>query len=92
MPKVLYTESYNRRARKFIKRHPELLKQYTKTLQLLEADPSHPSLKLHKLIGKLSGLYAVSINVTYRISLELLIKDDTVIPVHVGSHDEVYGA
>ena len=92
MPKILYTESYNRRARKFIKRHPDVLKQYTKTLQLLEANPAHPSLRLHKLTGKLSGLYAVSINVTYRISIEMIITEDTIIPIHVGSHDEVYGA
>ena len=92
MPKILYTESYNRRARKFIKRHPDVLKQYTKTLQLLEANPSHPSLRLHKLTGKLSELYAVSINVTYRISIEMIITEDTIIPVHVGSRDEVYGA
>jgi len=91
MPKILYTESYNRRARKFIKRHPDVLKQYRKTLQVLEANPSHPSLRLHKLTGKLSELYAVSINVTYRISIEMIITEDTIIPVHVGSHDEVYG-
>lgn len=90
MAKILYTESYIRRARKFVKRHPELIGQYRKTLQLLESNPSHPSLRLHKLSGKLSGLYAVSINVTYRISLEFLIQDDTIVPVNVGTHDEVY--
>lgn len=90
MAKILYTESYIRRARKFIKRHPDVVGQYEKTLKLLESNPSHPSLHLHKLGGKLSGLYSVSINVTYRISLEFLIQDDTIIPVNVGTHDEVY--
>ncbi len=90
MAKILYTETYIRRARKFVKRHPELIGQYQKTLQLLESNPSHPSLRLHKLSGKLSSLYAVSINVTYRISLEFLIQDDTIVPVDVGTHDEVY--
>ena len=90
MPKILYTDSYIRRARRFVKRHPELIEQYRKTLHLLEADPSHPSLRLHKLSGKLSALYAVSINTIYRIALEFIIQDDTIIPVHVGTHDEVY--
>jgi len=88
--KILYTESYIRRAKKFIKRHPDIVGQYEKTLKLLESNPSHPSLHLHKLGGKPSSLYSVSINVTYRISLEFLIQDDTIVPVNVGNHDEIY--
>lgn len=90
MPKILYTQSYIRRAQKFAKRHPDLLGQYEKTLRLLEMNPSHPSLRLHKLGGRLEGLYSVSINMTYRISLEFIIRDDTVVPVDVGTHDEIY--
>lgn len=90
MAKILYTHSYIRRARKFAKRHPELLSQYEKTLKLLETNPSHPSLGLHKLSGKFEGLYTVSINKSYRISLEFIIQEDTIIPVDVGTHDEIY--
>ena len=90
MPKILYTQSYIPRAQKFARRHPDLLGQYEKTLKLLEAKPSHPSLRLHKLGGKLEGLYSVSINMTSRISLEFFIRDDTVIPVDVGTHDDIY--
>ena len=90
MPKILYTHSYIRRAAKFIKRHPEIVSQYEKTLKLLEVNPTHSSLRLHKLSGKLEGLYSVSINMSYRISLEFIIQEDTVIPVDVGTHDEVY--
>ena len=90
MAELLYTESYIRRAKKFIKRHPNLIEPYRKTLKLLESNPSHPSLRLHKLSGKLSGLYSVSINITYRISIEFQIQNDTIIPVSVGTHDEVY--
>ena len=74
----------------FIKKHPEIVSQYEKTLRLLEANPTHPSLRLHKLSGKLEGLYSVSINMGYRISLEFIIQEDMVIPVDVGTHDEVY--
>ena len=89
MPKIVYTESYIRRAKRFIKRHPDLLGQYEKTLRLLELNPSHPSLRLHKLSGKLDDLYSVSINISYRITLELLIREDTIVPVNIGSHDQV---
>jgi len=35
-------------------------------------------------------LHSVSINLSYRITLELLIRDQTVIPINVGDHDAVY--
>ena len=87
---LVFTEQYNRRAKRFLTRHPELAQQYLKTLQILEADPRHPSLRLHALKGKLEGLHSVSINVSYRITLELLIQDGEIIPVNVGDHDAVY--
>ena len=85
-----YTHSYLKRAKKFIKKHPELVEQYRTTLRLLEANPHHPSLRLHQLQGRLKDLHAVSINISYRITIELLIADKEIIPVNVGSHDEVY--
>ena len=90
MAEILYTESYNKRAKKFIKKHPDLLPQYEKTLKLLEINPNHPSLRLHKLKGKLSELYSISINISYRISIDFIIEDDKIIPIDVGSHNEVY--
>ena len=90
MAEILYTDSYLKRARKFIKKHPDLISQYKKTLKILEINPYHPSLRLHKLHGKLSELYSVSINISYRISIIFLIKDDKVIPIDLGSYDEVY--
>lgn len=87
---LVFTEQYNRRAARFIKRDPELRQQYLKTLQLLEANPFHPSLRLHALSGRLEGLHSVSINLSYRITLELLIKDQEIIPVNVGDHEAVY--
>ena len=88
--KLIFTEQYVTRAARFLKRHPELEKQYLKTLQLLEMNPHHPSLRLHSLSGRLQGLHSISINLSYRITLELLIKDEEIIPVNVGDHDAVY--
>lgn len=88
--KLVFTESYTRRAVKFIRKHPEVLPQYEKTLYLLELNPFHPALRLHKLKGRLSHLHSASITLSYRITLEFLIEGRTIIPVHVGSHDEVY--
>ncbi|MEL0046629.1 MAG: plasmid stabilization protein [Deltaproteobacteria bacterium] len=88
---LVFTESYNRRAAKWFKRHPDLRTTYLKTLQLLELNPFHPSLRLHALQGRLQGLHSVSINLSYRITIELLISDQEVILLNVGDHEAVYG-
>jgi len=88
--RIIYTQSYLKRATKFIRRHPDLLPQYEKTLKLLELNPAHPSLRLHRLGGPLRDLHSVSINISYRITLEFLIEDEKIVLVNVGSHEEVY--
>lgn len=90
MPKLIFTESYEKRVKKFIKKHPDLKDKYVKILKLLAIKPYHPSLKLHKLSGKLSKLHSVSINLSYRITIHFIIKKDTIIPIDVGTHNEVY--
>ena len=86
---LVLTESYLRIALRFLRRNPQLKAQYAKTLALLQANPHHPSLRLHALAGKYKGLHSVSINLSYRITLELVIEGQTVRPINVGDHDEV---
>lgn len=88
--KLIYPDSYIKRAKKFLRKHPEIHNQYRKTLELLELDPYHPSLRLHGLERRLKGLSSVSINMSYRIVLELEIKDEEIILVNVGDQDHVY--
>ena len=90
MAKIIYTETYIKRAKKFIKKHPGLINQYAKTLKLLELNPFHPSLRLHELKGKLLNVYSVSINIAYRISIDFIIKEDKIIPINIGKHDDIY--
>lgn len=87
---IIFTESYTRRAVKFLRKHPELRNQYQKTLELLELNPQHPSLRLHKLGGDLSDLHSVSINISYRITLEFLVEGNRILPVNIGKHEDVY--
>lgn len=87
---LVFTDQYNRRAARFLKRHPQLREPYRKTLLLLQANPQHPSLRLHASGGKLEGLHSVSINLSYRITLELLMRDGQIVPINVGDHDTVY--
>lgn len=87
---LVFTDQYTRRAARFLKRHPEMESVYSKTLRLIEANPHHPSLRLHALKGRLHGLYSVSINMSFRITLEMIISDKDIILINVGDHDEVY--
>jgi mRNA-degrading endonuclease YafQ of YafQ-DinJ toxin-antitoxin module len=87
---LVITAQYRKRAARFLKRHPDLSRQYLKTFQLLVLNPHHPSLRLHSLGGNLNGLHSVSINLSYRITLELVIRDQQIIPVNIGDHDAVY--
>ena len=87
---LIFTEQYNRRAAKFLKRHPDVGTQYAKTLELLELNPHHPSLRLHGLSGRLDGLQRISINLKYRVTIEMIITESESILINVGDHDAVY--
>ena len=87
---LIFTEQYNRRAARFLKRHPEIRETYRKTLLLLQANPHHPSLRLHALAGKLAGLHSVSNNLSYRITMEFIIRERQIVPINVGDHEAVY--
>ena len=87
---LVFTDAYNRRAAKWLKKHPDLRQQYLKTLQLLELNPFHPSLRLHALSGRLTGVHSVSINLSYRITLDLLIEGKEIVLLNLGDHDAVY--
>lgn len=87
---LIYPDSYIRRAKTFLRKHTEIHSQYEKTLKLLGLDPHHPSLRLHKLEGRLKGLCSVSINMSYRIVLEMEIHDEEIILINIGNHDQIY--
>lgn len=87
---LIFTASYEKIERLFLRRHPDLLDRYHRTLALLEHDPFHASLRLHALHGQLAGLHAVSITIQYRITIELEVREQEIILVSVGSHGDVY--
>lgn len=90
MFKLIFTESYQRKAKKLISAHPGIIKQYDKILKLLCINPWHPSLRIHKLSGRLSGIYSISINISYRMTIHFIISKKQIIPIDIGSHNEVY--
>ncbi|HIP59866.1 MAG TPA: plasmid stabilization protein [Campylobacterales bacterium] len=87
---IIEPSSYRKRAVKFFKKHPDLLERYEKTIKLMELDPSHPSLRLHKLKGLLAEYHSISISMKYRVIIEFVIEDGKIILINIGTHDKVY--
>lgn len=53
--------------------------------KLFRENPFHPSLRLHKLKGKLSGLWSVSVDMKYRIIFKPL-DNGVILFVSIGMH------
>ncbi len=90
MIEIKFSDSYTKKAIKFFKKHKDIYPQYKKTIELLQHNPQHPSLRVHKLQGKMNSFSSVSINMKYRIVIDFLIVDDTMILIDIGSHSDVY--
>ena len=88
--RLVITASYEKKLKRFLKKHPEVLERYAKAMVLLERDPWHPSLRLHKLKGRLREYHSISITLSYRVMIDLVIEDENIIPLDIGTHDEVY--
>jgi len=87
---VATPESFLRQARKFFKKHPDLRPRFAVVFEALRQDPFQPSLGLHPLTGKLAGCHAVRLTYSYRITLTVMVTEQEIILLDIGSHDEVY--
>ncbi len=87
---LVTTRHFERRSRKFLRKHADIKPVLRETLEHLRQDPFHPSLKLHALSGNLTGISAVSLTHSYRLTLTVQITEREVVLLDIGSHDEVY--
>jgi len=90
MIEIKYSDGYEKKVIKFFKKHKDIYPQYKKTIELLALNKQHPSLRIHKLQGKMSMFSSISINMKYRIVIDFIIVDDVIILIDIGSHSDVY--
>ena len=65
---------------------PKLIqKKACKSEQFFRKNPFHPSLRLHKLKGKLDGLWSISIDMKYRIIFKPL-DNGVILFLSIGLH------
>ena len=88
--RLVKNEAYERKERKFFKKHPDLLKKYIEVLAKLKNNPFDSALKTHKLKGELSDFYSCSLTHEYRIICTFIVQNDMIVLVDIGTHSEVY--
>jgi|GEM_PF-860792 len=64
---------------KFLRQHPDLRPLLHDTLDRLSRDPFAPRLELHALGDKLTGVPAVSLTHSYRLTLILKISEEEIV-------------
>lgn len=90
MYQIVEKGNFSKTAKKFFKKHPKLADKFKITICKMAEDPFDTSLKMHKLKGKLKDYYAISLTYEFRIVLEIIIIDNTIYLIDIGTHDEVY--
>ncbi len=92
MKRIFATPRYKREYKSFVRRFPFLRNRIQETLKLLESDVHSPSLKTHKLEGKLLGFESCSCGYDCRIvfSIEPADGEEIIVLYSIGTHDQVY--
>jgi mRNA interferase YafQ len=92
---ILTTDpSFKRSFKRLTRKNLQLQDKILEVLELLSKDPFAPSLKSHKLAGKLDGLLSCSVAYDCRIIFafrkDTMTGEDLIVLIDIGSHDEVY--
>ena len=86
---VSFSSGFKRAFKKKVKGNQDLETRFWQKLELFIADPFDPSLKTHKLSGKLKDLWSFSIGYDERI-LFYFIENEKAVFIDIGSHNQVY--
>jgi mRNA-degrading endonuclease YafQ of YafQ-DinJ toxin-antitoxin module len=86
---VSFSTPFKRAFKKRIKGSGDLETRFWQKLNQFTLDPFHPSLKTHKLSGKLKEYWSFSVDYDARV-LFYFTDDEKAVFVDIGSHDEVY--
>lgn len=70
------------------KKQPKLFQKIQKKLYLFQTDPTHSSLRNHKLSGNLKNSWSISLEDDFRMLYRY--SDNGVVFFKIGKHDQVY--
>ncbi|MBD1822137.1 type II toxin-antitoxin system mRNA interferase toxin, RelE/StbE family [Cyanobacteria bacterium FACHB-DQ100] len=86
---VSFSPSFRLAFKKRVKGKTDLEARFLAKLEIFIANPFDPSLRTHKLSGKLKDLYSFSLEYDERVVF-YFTEDGNAVFVDVGTHDEVY--
>ena len=89
MIKITWDKGFKRIYKKMTRSNSELKKNFWNAIGLFSENPFYPTLRTHKLTGRLEGLWAFSITYNYRAVFKFL-DDKEILLIDIGTHDEVY--
>ena len=94
MRRLAWGQSFRRAFKRRTRNNPSLQHQIVDALERLAKNPFDPSLKSHKLTGKLHGLWACWVQydcrIIYAFEHDQQSREEIIVLVDVGTHDEVY--
>lgn len=89
---LLRSPAFSRDLRHWLKSHPQTASSIEATLDQLSEDAGHPSLRTHKLRGRLAGSWACSAGYDLRVVFEIVPHQgaEAILLLALGTHDQVY--
>ena len=94
MRTLVWDSSFKRAFKRSIRKNPQLQTKIFVVLELLLENPYNPTLKAHKLKGRLDGLWACWVEYDCRIIYTFKSVDDSeeesILLIDLGTHNEVY--
>ena len=84
-----FSPSVQKELEKIQQKDKKLADRIEKQIALFEENPKHPSLRTHKLSGRMDNVWSISITMSIRM-VYVLLDQNNVIFVKIGTHDEVY--
>lgn len=89
MIKISFSSSFLRVFKKRIKGNTKLESRFWTKVEVFTNNPFDPSLRTHKLSGKLKDLWSFSVEYDERV-LFYFTDDGNAVFIDIGNHDEVY--
>lgn len=84
-----FSSNFKKGLKKLKRKDPALVKHLYSSLEIFQEQPSHPSLKTHKLKGELQDRYAFSVHQNLRVIFRWA-TDTHVLLISFVAHDQVY--
>ena len=89
MINLIWDNNFKKSYKKKISSSEILKNHFWNSIEIFVTNPFDKSLKIHKLSGRLKGLWAFSIDYNYRVIFDF-IDNKNVLLIDIGTHEQVY--